>query len=195
MQRSTNLVIISGPSGAGEDSIIEGLIKQGLPIERAITTVTRDMREGESEGNPYYFIDDATFTERIAQDAFAEWAEVYGVKRGLSKEELERLTKQKDRIGVIKVDWQGVQTIKKIVPDVLAILVATEDIDDMVERGIKRGKDTKEAILSRVDFSKEWLTHRDIYDYEVMNADGKLDQAIQNTIDILKKEGYLDTQA
>ena len=55
MTRSTNLVIISGPSGAGEDSVIEGLIKRGLPIERVITTVDREMREGESEGNPYYF--------------------------------------------------------------------------------------------------------------------------------------------
>ncbi|MAG28897.1 hypothetical protein CL632_02000 [bacterium] len=190
MTRSTNLVIISGPSGAGEDSVIEGLIKRGLPIERVITTVDREMREGESEGNPYYFKSRKEIEKMIENDEFAEWAEVYGSKRGATKKELERIQLMKDKVGIWKIDFKGLETAKKVFPDILSIFI-TADLDDLINRLKKRGDD-ENTIQERIKYTKEYLSHADEYDYTVMNEENKLDEAINQTIEILKKEGLVD---
>ena len=88
-----NVFIISGPSGAGEDSIIEGL-RERFPIERIITTTTREMRSGESQGNPYYFISKEEFERKIQEKGFVEYALQYnGNLYGVTKEEIERVGK------------------------------------------------------------------------------------------------------
>ena len=76
MEKRPNFVIISGPSGAGEDSVINGLANI-IPIERVITTVTRKMRPGEKEGDPYYFITEEKFKQIIQDGEFFEYAQHY----------------------------------------------------------------------------------------------------------------------
>ena len=99
MSHSTNLIIISGPSGSGKDAVINGLIERGLPIERVITTVTRPKRPGETDGQPYYFIDEPGFKKLIAKNSLAEWAQVdNGKYYGATKSELERIKALKDKI-------------------------------------------------------------------------------------------------
>ena len=98
MKHSTNLIIISGPSGSGKDSVIEGMAKRGLPIERVITTVTRPKRTGESEGNPYYFVSDAVFRAMMQKGELAEWAEVdNGRLYGVANKELERVKNMREK--------------------------------------------------------------------------------------------------
>ncbi|OJI06888.1 hypothetical protein BK004_01985 [bacterium CG10_46_32] len=191
MNHTTNLVIISGPSGGGEDSVIESLIKRGLPIERVVTTVDRPMRPGESEGHPYYFKSRKEIDSMIANDEFAERAEVYGSKRGATKKELERVMALKNKIGIWKMDWKGSQTAKKEYPDALAIFITAENIDKLIERLKKRG-DAPEYIQSRIEYTKEYYDNKGIYDYEVINEEGKLEQTVDKVIAILKKESYLD---
>ena len=83
-----NIFIISGPSGAGEDSIIEGL-KKYFPIERIVTTSTREMRPGESQSDPYWFIAREEFEKRRNNNEFVEWAEQYnGNLYGVTKKEI-----------------------------------------------------------------------------------------------------------
>ncbi|MDD5464669.1 MAG: guanylate kinase, partial [Candidatus Moranbacteria bacterium] len=95
----SNIFIISGPSGAGEDSIIGGLEKL-FDVERVITTSTRQMRPGESQANPYYFISKDEFAKKLKSGEFAEHAEQYnGNFYGVSKEELERV-KNSGKIGI-----------------------------------------------------------------------------------------------
>lgn len=190
-KRTTNLVIISGPSGAGEDSVIEGLRERNIPIKRVITTVTRNMRPKEKQGKPYYFVSMKKFENMIQNNELAEWAQVYDSKRGATKKELERIQTQKDKIGLWKIDWHGVKTAKELFPDILAIMISVPDIDELVERLEDRG-DPKQNIQSRIDFTKEWLEHKNIYDYEVINKENKLNQTIDKVIEILKKEGFID---
>ena len=194
MKHSTNLVIISGPSGGGEDSVIQGLIGRGFPIERIITTVDRPMRPGESHGHPYYFKSREEIDRMIANDEFAEWAEVYGSKRGATRQELGRVMALKGKIGIWKMDWKGSQTAKKKYPDALSIFITAENIDKLIERLKKRG-DAPEFIQSRIEYTKQYYENKGIYDYEVINEEGKLEQTIDKVIVVLKKEGFLDNNA
>jgi len=193
MNRSTNLVIISGPSGAGEDSVIEGLINRNMPITRVITTVTRDMRPGEKEGKPYYFVSEEDFALLIEQNELAEWAEVYGKKYGVTRRELQRVQGMEQTIGIWKIEWHGVKTAKQLIPDILAIMISVPNIDELVERSLKRGREPEEMITARLEFTKEWLEHKDLYDYEVINERGQLENTINQVIDILRKENFPTT--
>ncbi|HLD30743.1 MAG TPA: guanylate kinase [Patescibacteria group bacterium] len=181
--KRTIFFIISGPSGAGEDSVIEGL-KDKIKYERVITTVTREKRIGEREGFPYYFVSRKKFESMINKDAFIEWADVYGDYRGATKKEIERLNK-KNTLALWKVDFQGVETIKKKIPGVLSVLILPPSLKVLEERLIKRKTDTPETIKKRLPFTKKWLKQRKSYDYTVINEENKLKETIDRVLRIL----------
>lgn len=184
-----NIFIISGPSGAGEDSIIDGL-GQFFPIERAITTSTREPREGESSGHPYYFISKDAFRQKIADGEFVEYAQQYnGNLYGVTKEELSRLMRS-GKIGTWKIDYQGVATAKKLFPEIIAIMISAP-LDILEERIRKRDHPPESFIRERMDYSKEWLKHTNLYDYVIENEQGKLDSAIKAVRDIILKHSSI----
>lgn len=182
----SNLFIISGPSGAGEDSIIEGL-KKYFPIERVITTSTRAMRPGESQGDPYWFISREEFVVRRDKGEFVEWAEQYnGNLYGVTKEEIERV-RNSGKIGTWKIDYKGVTNAKKIYPEIISIFVTVPDLKTLEDRIRRRDNVSEEYIQERMEYTKEWMKHADIYDYTVVNKEGKLDEAIAQTAGIIKE--------
>lgn len=184
-----NVVIISGPSGAGEDSIIGGL-SAFTTINRVITTSTREMRPGESDGSPYYFISHEDFAKKIENNEMIEWAKQYnGNYYGVTKSELERVN-ELPGVGTWKIEYQGVMTAKKLFPEILSIFIMADSLDILATRIRSRGNVTEEFIQERMDYTREWLKHTDIYDYTVINHQGKLDEAIREIAQILKKEGY-----
>lgn len=184
-----NVVIISGPSGAGEDSIIEGL-RAHVQVNRVITTTTRSMRPGESDGNPYYFISKEEFEKKIANNEMIEWAKEYNDNLyGVTLAELERVNALPG-IAPWKIEYKGVMTAKKLFPDMISIFLMADSLEVLAERIRKRSNVTEEYIRERTEYTKEWLKHEDIYDYKVINRQGKLDEAVQEVVEILKKEGY-----
>lgn len=179
-----NVFVISGPAGSGKDAIIDGLGTR-LPVTRIITTTTRRPRPDETDGHPYYFVTRATFERAVADNKFAEYStnendELYGVTR----KELARAEKFSG-IGIWKVDWKGVITAKKLFPDIVAILI-TAPLPILEQR--LRERDTTENEIyfkERMAYTREWLTHTDIYDYTVENEQGKLDEAIEKTLALI----------
>lgn len=186
MSTKTPIYIISGPSGAGEDSVLE-IIDKDLGANRVITTVTRNMRPHEKQGQPYYFVDRLTFEKMLANDEFIEWAEVYGDLRGCTKQEISRL-QALDRPILWKVDWQGVRSLKKIFPKAVAIFIMPPDYETLERRLVKRDTDDPEVIKKRADFSRDWLNHQEVYDHVVINADGALDQTIAQVKAIIQSD-------
>ena len=186
MKTKNNLFIISGPSGAGEDSIIEGL-KKLLPIERVVTTTTRKKRSDVFAEDPYYFISKEKFKKGIAEDRFFEYAREYNDQfYGVTNGEIRRVIKS-DKIGIWKVEYKGVITIKKLMSEIISIFIMTPTLEDIKQRLLKRGHD-KNYIKERMAYTKEWLRHKDIYDYEVVNHEGKLDEAVEEVKEIILKE-------
>ena len=182
----SNIFIISGPSGAGEDSIIEGL-KSILPIERIITSTTREMRSGESQGNPYYFISREEFEKNIADNKFTEYAEEYNHNLyGVTTEELERVANS-GKIGILKIEYKGVMLIKKKFPEIKSIYIAPPSLEIIEQRLRRRDKNISEEYLKeRLDYTKEWMKYEDIYDYKIVNEEGKLEEAIQKVAKIIQ---------
>jgi len=184
----SNIFIISGPSGSGQDSVVEGL-KKYLNIERVITTTTRLMRAGESEGNPYYFANQKDFEKKIANDELAEYAQEYNDKfYGVTKNELERVAKS-GKIGIWRIEYKGVITAKKKFPEIKSIFIAPPSLDVLRERILRRDPDiSKEFLEERMKYTEEFLKHKHIYDFKVVNEEGKLNETIAKVAEIIKNE-------
>lgn len=181
--RKTVFSIISGPSGAGEDSVIEGL-KKKIKLERVITVVTRKKRRGEKKGKPYYFVSIPKFKKMIEGGEFVEWAKVYGDYRGSTKKEIARLKKKKI-LALWKIDFQGVEIVKKKMPEVISIFIYPPSEEVLEGRLIKRGQDSLEVIRKRRAFTRKWLNHKKNYDYVVVNRENKLVKTINEVLGIL----------
>lgn len=184
-----NLFIISGPSGVGEDSVIQGLQKI-LPIERVITTTTRQMRPGDSQGNPYYFITREAFEQGIAAGSFVEYAREYNDQLyGVTREELDRVIGD-GKIGIWKIEYKGVMSAKRLFPGIIAILI-TAPLEILEKRIRNRDNPSEESLKERMDYTREWLKHKDIYDYAVENEEGKLSETIEKVATIIRRHAEL----
>ncbi len=180
------LFIISGPSGVGEDSVIDGL-KKFLPIERVITTTTRKKRSDIFAEDPYYFISKEEFKRGIAENKFFEYAREYNDQfYGVTNKEIQRVI-ESGRIGIWKIEYKGVITMKKLMPEVVAIFITVSSLEVLRQRLLKRGA-SEEFVRERMDYTREWLKHKDIYDYEVVNHEGKLDETVEEVKGIILRE-------
>jgi guanylate kinase len=179
-----NIFVIYGPSGSGQDSVIEGVQKK-IPIERIVTTVTRPPRPEESQGHPYYFIDRASFEEKIKRGDLLEYVEKYlGVYYGVMTEEVERVA-HSGKIGIWKVDFAGARDLKKRFPELTVIFINAPL--DIIETRLRRRTTMTEADLqARLTHIREWLP-KSVYDYKVENEEGKLEQTVEAVCAIIEK--------
>lgn len=186
--KKSNIFIISGPSGSGQDSIIEGL-RQYFDLERIITTTTRAPRAGESEGKPYYFLTKKEFEKKIANDELAEWAQEYNDNfYGVANEELERVFRC-GKIGIWRIEYKGVIAAKKKYPEIKSIFIAPPSLEILRERIMRRDKNIDPKFLEeRMEYTKEFLKHENIYDYKVVNEENKLDEAVKKVAEIIKSQ-------
>ena len=185
MQNSTNsLFIISGPSGSGQDSVIEELARK-MPIERVITTTTREKRMGEADARPYYFISKEEFEEGTKSGRFFEWAQHYNDNYyGVEFKEIERV-QNSGKVGIWKIDKKGVEAVKKLLPSIQAILLYAP-IEQLERRIRTRDMDASdEYVADRMAYSKEWLENTEIYDFKVLNEDGGLEKAVEDVLGII----------
>ncbi|MBP9728448.1 MAG: hypothetical protein KBD27_03670 [Candidatus Moranbacteria bacterium] len=181
-----NVFIISGAAGSGKDSVIDGL-KSFFPLERIITSTTREMRFFETEGNPYYFISREAFEKGISAGDFVEYStNENGGLYGVTKSELKRIT-EKNHLAILRVDWKGVVAIKKIYPEIPAIYIGAPL--DILERRLRARDAGKSEVYfqERMDYTREWQKHLDIYDYRIENEENKLEQTIEQVAAIIKK--------
>ena len=185
---ASKIFIVSGPSGAGEDSVIEGLRKH-FEIERVVTSTTRSMRPGESQGKPYYFLSREEFEKKIKNDEMAEWAEEYNNNLfGVTRSELDRVANS-GRIEIWKIEYEGVMTVKKKFPEIKSIYIAPPSLEVLRERIQRRNPDvSEEYIKERMDYTKEWMEYENIYDFKVVNEEGKLDKTIEKVAEIIKSQ-------
>jgi guanylate kinase len=180
----SNVFILSGPSGAGKDSIIEGL-KKIIPLQHIITTVSRPMRPGEKQGKPYFFITEKEFLEKLKRDEFFEHDKHFGNYYGLTWEEVNKI-KTSNRICFWQAEYKGVKTAKEKLPNIVTIFI-NSPLDDLIRRMDQREeKIDKKIYKERVDNIKEWLKHLDIYDFIVDNKEGKLNDTIKEVAKIIK---------
>ncbi len=183
------LLVLTGPSGAGKDTVIAHLMKRHPEIIKIVTTTSRPLRENEREGAPYHFISREEFEERIARGDFFEWVEFRGELYGTEKKILlEALNKG---VTVIwKIETKGVKNIKdkikQMVPRVVFVFLTADSIDAMRDRVYHdEGEDGahKRWHESLVVWELRQFTD---CDYLVVNKNNNLDSAVEQIESILE---------
>lgn len=180
------LFIVTGPSGAGKDSVIEAVHGLGLEYGSVTTSSTRPMRPGEAEGHPYYFLSRDEFQKKIDNGDMIEWAEVYGNYYGSTREEVEH-SRNKHGVVIIKVDPQGARTFKQIITDAVTIFIAPPSFEFLEKRLVNRASDSPEVIQERLERAKDELKNLSQWDYVITNEEGKLQEAAQQLVDIIHR--------
>lgn len=180
------IFIVSGLSGSGKDSVVDGLKQAGLDYNRVITTTTRPMRPGESQGNPYYFISKQEFKKMISRDDFFEWAVVYNNYYGNRKKTVEEALIENKPV-IFRIDAQGARTVRSIIPHALVIFLTAESLEEIKERLIKRNQDSPEVIEKRLAEAEQEMKTLDQWDYVIVNKQGKLNETINQVKEIIEK--------
>ena len=181
------LIVLSGPSGVGKDAVLLGLRALGRPWHFAITMTTRAMRAGEREGLEYHFVDLDRFLQLKDAGELLESAEVYGNWYGVPKQQVRDAVGQ-GRDVLVKVDIQGAETIRKLAPEAVSIFLAPADVDELRKRLEHRASETGAVLEQRLQAAWEEMEHLPKFDYQVINRDGCLDEAVQNIDAIVRAE-------
>ena len=178
------LYVISGPSGAGKGTICKRVLDE-LDIDLSISMTTRKPREGEVHGVNYYFVTREEFQERIAEDGFFEYAQVYENYYGTPKQMvMEQLAKGRDVL--LEIDTQGALNVKNAYPEGVAIFLLPPSLEELRKRLTGRGTETPEAIELRLSKTLNEISCMTEYDYCVVNDD--LEVAVDQVVSIMKAE-------
>lgn len=175
-----NLFILAAPSGAGKSSLIKALLDQpqadGVTMQASVSHTTRAPREGEVDGQHYFFTDKDEFEQLITDDVFFEWAEVFGNYYGTSRPVIEQTLASGIDV-FLDIDWQGAQQVKEQLPDTTTIFIAPPSIETLQARLLKRAQDSEDTIKKRMKQAVSEISHYHEFDYVIVNDD--FDTALQ----------------
>ena len=176
------LIVISGPSGVGKDTVLHMMEERGdQPFHFVVTATTRPIREGEVQGEDYFFMSSDEFAAMIESDELLEYAIVYNDYKGIPKQQVrDALASGKDVI--MRLDVQGAATVKKIEPEAVLIFLTTESEEELVSRLRARKTETSEGLNLRIATARQELKRIKEFDYVVINRDDELD----TTVDIIQ---------
>jgi len=181
------LVVLSGPSGVGKDSILQGLKQTNYPFYFVITATTRPKRAAEVDGIDYHFVTVGEFAEMIENEELLEYAVVYGDYKGIPKKHVrEALASGQDVI--MRIDVQGAATIRALVPNAVTIFLTAESEEELVRRLRLRKTEEADQLKMRIVTARRELRRFTEFDYVVINREEQLDAAITEVISIIRAE-------
>lgn len=183
------LIVISGPSGVGKDSVIHHMKARQLPFHFVVTATTRPPRPKEVHGRDYFFVSSDQFAEMIEKGELLEYAIVYDDFKGIPREQVRQaLASGKDV--VMRIDVQGAATIWQICPDALLIFLTTKDEEEWVERLKQRNTENPEGLNLRIATARRELKRMNEFDYVVVNRQDCLDETVDTILAIIKAEHH-----
>ena len=176
-------IIFSAPSGAGKTTIVKSLLANKLPLSFSISACSRQKRENEINGKDYYFLSIEDFKQKINEQAFIEWEEVYEDNYyGTLKSEIERIWNDKKHV-VFDVDVVGGLNLKKhFGNNALAIFIQPPSMDVLIERLRNRATESEASLNKRIDKAKHEMTYSTSFDSIIIN-----DQ-LEETIEVAEKK-------
>ncbi len=183
-QREPKLFVISGPSGAGKGTLVSRIREQHPALGLTVSATTREPREGEVDGESYYFLTDDEFARRVDADEFVEWAEVHGHRYGTLVSEV---TSNLDagRSLILEIDVQGAFQVKKRFPDAILIFIMPPSLEVLTDRLSSRGTETPESLSLRLANAKAEIELAPQYDDVVVNDD--LDDATAELLQVIQQ--------
>ena len=183
------VIVISGPSGVGKDTVIQRMKERNLPLHFVVTAATRLPRLNEVNGRDYFFYSHDEFAEMIEKGELLEHAIVYNDYKGIPKAQVrDALASGKDVI--MRLDVQGAATIRRLCPEALTIFLTVQDEEDMVNRLQERKTETPEGLKLRIATARQEMTHVNAFDYVVINHQNQLDETVDIIVSIIVAEHH-----
>lgn len=185
MEFNGKLIVFSGPSGSGKTSIVRALLEKYSDfLGFSVSATTRAKRENEVDGKDYYFITKEKFLEKIKNNEFIEWEEVYGgLYYGTLKSEINRLHQLKKHV-LFDIDVEGGLNIKKLYSDkTLTIFVMPPSIEDLKNRLQLRKTESEESFEKRISKAQQEIEKSKLFDEVIVNDD--LETAIKKAESVL----------
>ncbi len=183
------LIVISGPSGIGKDTVVQGLKARDLPFHFVITATSREPRSGEVNGVDYFFYDQDTFEAMIDDGEFLEHAWVYSAYKGVPKFQVREALESGEDV-VMRLDVQGARTVRSLCPDAILIFLTASSKAEWLQRLKDRRSETEEELALRISTAQKEYETLDLFDYIVLNEDGSLDKTLDVIESIITAEHH-----
>jgi guanylate kinase len=168
--RRGNLLIVSGPSGAGKGTLVEALRDRVPDLWVSVSATTRPPRPGEEEGVHYIFLSPEEFERRVQRNEFLEHATVHGNRYGTLRRPVERGIAEGKQV-VLEIDVQGALQVKDAMPRSILVFIVAPTMDELKRRLLGRGSETDDEVESRMTTAQREVALVDTYDHVVENDD------------------------
>ena len=152
--KTSRLIVISGPSGAGKGTLIARVLPLFGDLVVSVSATTRLRRAGEREGREYFFMSREDFVRRVEEGAFLEWAEYGGNLYGTPAAAVEAYLAS-GRDVILEIELQGARQVKERVNDALLVFIAPPDLGELEQRLRRRNTESQDAIARRMEHARE----------------------------------------
>ena len=166
----SNVFIISAPSGAGKTSLVKGVCGLLPFVWPSISFTTRKIRESEIHGQDYFFVNEEIFNQKIRNNDFLEYQDVYGNMYGSTLESVSSITDSGADV-ILEIDYKGMLAVKKALPDAISIYIIPPSIEVLKQRLVNRAEDEEEVINKRMNSSLKEMDYAKYADYVLVNDD------------------------
>ncbi len=178
------LIVISGPSGVGKDTLIKRLLELDRNLRYSVSCTTRPPRPNEVDGVDYTFVSREQFKKLIQEGAFLEWADYNGNLYGTLADRVERARADGHDI-VLKIEVKGAEQVRERVPDGIFIFVVPPSVDELVRRQETRNTETSSDMNARREIATREMEYSKRYDHIVVNDE--LERAVAQILAIIQK--------
>lgn len=185
MNKQGKLILFSGPSGVGKDTLLDILIDKNPVFQKSISMTTRERREGEVDGLDYYFTTPKEFEEMLGRGEILEFAKYGKNLYGTPKKPVDGWLSEGKTV-ILKIEVQGAAKIKRLYPDAIAIFIMPPSMEILEHRLRRRGTENEEDLVRRLTIARDEIEKSRGYDYIVIND--SLEAAADEVLEILNKE-------
>jgi guanylate kinase len=186
------LIVISGPSGVGKDTLIKNLLEHDRNLRYSVSCTTRSPRPNEVDGVDYSFVTREQFQQLIDQGAFLEHATYNGNLYGTVTERVER-ERDAGHDVVLKIEVNGAEQVRAKAPDAIFIFVASPSVDELVRRQVKRNTESAQDMAARREIAIREMEYATRYDHVVVNDD--LEHAVSEMLAIIRQARASQTES
>jgi guanylate kinase len=186
-ERLPLLIVISGPSGVGKDSVVQRMKERQFPFHFVVTATDRPPRPSEVYGRDYYFYTTAEFEQMILDGELLEHACVYGQYKGIPKAHVRQALDSGQDV-VMRVDVQGADTVKRIIPAAITVFLTCESEIELIARLRERRTESEEARQNRLKTAHLEMARIPEFDYVVTNRHNALDETVDDVAAIIRAE-------
>ena len=181
------LIVISGPSGVGKDSIVQRMIERGFPFHFVVTATTREKRLNEIHGKDYWFLSKDEFARMIEENELIEYAIVYGDYKGIPKAQVREALASGHDV-VMRLDVQGAESVRKLAPEALLIFITCESEEELEHRLRERKTESADSLSLIIATARKELQRLESFDYVIINHDFHLDDTVEKVRAIIAAE-------